>query len=93
MTSLKLMIFPGGLSWPVFVAQDRGLLEQQGLRVTSAETTDSVSQIKGLIAGDCDIVMTPFDNVLAYQEGQAGESLPIDPICSHSWVAFRPGCD
>ena len=79
MTPLKLVTFPGGLSWPVFVAQDRGLLEQQGLRVTSAETTDSVSQIKGLIAGDCEIVMTPFDNVLAYQEGQAGESLPIEP--------------
>ena len=39
MTPLKLVTFPGGLSWPVFVAQDRGLLEQQGLRVTCAETT------------------------------------------------------
>jgi TRAP-type uncharacterized transport system substrate-binding protein len=34
------------------------------------ETPGSVFQIEGLLAGDFDIAMTPFDNVVAYQEDQ-----------------------
>jgi ABC-type nitrate/sulfonate/bicarbonate transport system substrate-binding protein len=69
-TPLNLIIFPGGLSWPVFVAQDKGLFEKQGIAVKVTETPGSVFQIKGLLAGDFDIAMTPFDNVVAYQEDQ-----------------------
>jgi ABC-type nitrate/sulfonate/bicarbonate transport system substrate-binding protein len=69
-TPLNLIIFPGGLSWPVFVAQDKGFFEKQGLAVKVTETPGSVFQIKGLLAGDFDIAMTPFDNVVAYQEDQ-----------------------
>lgn len=68
--SLNLIIFPGGLSWPIFVAQDKGLFEKEGLAVKVTETPGSVFQIKGLVAGDFDIAMTPFDNVVAYQEDQ-----------------------
>jgi ABC-type nitrate/sulfonate/bicarbonate transport system substrate-binding protein len=68
--SLNLIIFPGGLSWPIFVAQDKGLFEKEGLAVKVTETPGSVFQIKGLLAGDFDIAMTPFDNVVAYQENQ-----------------------
>jgi ABC-type nitrate/sulfonate/bicarbonate transport system substrate-binding protein len=69
-TPLNLIIFPGGLSWPVFVAQDKGFFEKQGLAVKVKETPGSVFQIKGLLAGDFDIAMTPFDNVVGYQEDQ-----------------------
>jgi ABC-type nitrate/sulfonate/bicarbonate transport system substrate-binding protein len=69
-TPLNLIIFPGGLSWPVFVAQDKGFFDKEGLAVKITETPGSVFQIKGLLAGDFDIAMTPFDNVVAYQEGQ-----------------------
>jgi ABC-type nitrate/sulfonate/bicarbonate transport system substrate-binding protein len=34
------------------------------------ETPGSVFQIKGLVAGDFDIALTPFDNIVAYQEDQ-----------------------
>jgi len=67
---LNVIIFPGGLSWPIFVAQDKGLFAAQGLAVKVTETPGSVFQIKGLLAGDFDIAMTPFDNVVAYQEDQ-----------------------
>src|ERR1700761_7975226 len=67
---LNLVIFPGGLSWPVFVAQDKGFFDKEGLAVKITETPGSVFQIKGLLAGDFDIAMTPFDNIVAYQEGQ-----------------------
>jgi ABC-type nitrate/sulfonate/bicarbonate transport system substrate-binding protein len=69
-TPLNLIIFPGGLSWPVFVAQDKGFFEKQGIAIKVTETPGSVFQIKGLLAGDFDIAMTPFDNVVAYQEDQ-----------------------
>jgi ABC-type nitrate/sulfonate/bicarbonate transport system substrate-binding protein len=69
-TPLNVIIFPGGLSWPVFVAQDKGFFEKQGLAVKVTETPGSVFQIKGLLAGDFDIAMTPLDNVVAYQEDQ-----------------------
>src|ERR1700760_551518 len=67
---LNLIIFPGGLSWPVFVAEDKGFFEKRGLAVKVTETPGSVFQIKGMMAGDFDIAMTPFDNVVAYQEDQ-----------------------
>lgn len=67
---LNLIIFPGGLSWPVFVAQDKGFFDREHLSVKVTETPGSVFQIKGIMAGDFDIAMTPFDNVIAYREGQ-----------------------
>ena len=67
---VNVIIFPGGLSWPIFVAQDKGFFEKQGIAVKVTETPGSVFQIKGLLAGDFDIAMTPFDNVVAYQEDQ-----------------------
>src|ERR1700760_4479100 len=74
---LNLIIFPGGLSWPVFVAQDKGFFENEHLAVKVTETPGSVFQVKGIMAGDFDIAMTPFDNVVAYQEGQGETS--FDP--------------
>jgi ABC-type nitrate/sulfonate/bicarbonate transport system substrate-binding protein len=41
-TPLNLIIFPGGLSWPVFVAQDKGFFEKEGLAVKVTETPGSV---------------------------------------------------
>ena len=76
--ALRVSIFPGGLSWPIFVAQDRKLFEKEALAVVVTETPNSVYQIKGVMAGDFDIAMTPFDNVMAYDEGQ-GEVVLAPP--------------
>lgn len=76
---LNLIIFPGGLSWPVFVAQDKGFFDQQRLAVKVTETPGSVFQIKGLLAGEFDIAMTPFDNIVAYQEGQGEVGFETPP--------------
>jgi ABC-type nitrate/sulfonate/bicarbonate transport system substrate-binding protein len=78
-TPLNLIIFPGGLSWPVFVAQDKGLFEKAGLAVKATETPGSVFQVKGLLTGDFDIAMTPFDNVVAYQEDQGDVHFDTPP--------------
>lgn len=76
---LNVIIFAGGLSWPIFVAEDEGFFEQHDLSVTVTETPGSVFQIRGLIEGKFDIAMTPFDNVVAYQEGQGEVALDPTP--------------
>ncbi len=79
MTPLNVAIFAGGLSWPIYIAQDQGFFTRHGLDVQISEIQDSVSQITGLLARTYDIAMTPFDNVVAYQEGQGEISLDPEP--------------
>lgn len=67
---LRVVLFPGGSNWPLWVAQDKGLLAREQLSVTLTPTPNSVFQMKGLIQGDFDIAMTAIDNVIAYREGQ-----------------------
>ena len=73
---LNLIMFGGGLSWPLFVAQDQAIFARHGLEVHLTETPGSVFQMKGLYDGTFDVAMTPFDNVVAYDQGQ-GEA-PLD---------------
>jgi ABC-type nitrate/sulfonate/bicarbonate transport system substrate-binding protein len=74
MTPLRVIVFPGGFNWPLFVAEDRGLFAARGLAVTVTATPNSIFQLTSLIRGEFDIAMTAIDNVIAYQEGQ-GEAL------------------
>lgn len=98
-TTLNLVIFPGGLSWPVFVAREKGFFDQEHLAVKIAVTSGSVPQIRGILSGDYDIAMTPFDNVVAYQEGQGEITLDPPPdlfafmggISSSLRLIVRPG--
>ena len=76
---LRVIVFGGGLSWPVFVAEDLGFFEKHGLAVAVTETPGSVFQMIGLYEGKFDIAMTPFDNVVAYQEGQGETRLGGTP--------------
>src|SRR5438445_13265901 len=70
-------VFPGGFNWGIYVAQERGLFEKNGIRVTVQATPGSVAQMTGLSEGKFDIAMTAVDNIVAYVEGQ-GEA-PIGP--------------
>jgi ABC-type nitrate/sulfonate/bicarbonate transport system substrate-binding protein len=76
---LRVIVFAGGLSWPVFAAQDAGLFERHGLAVEVTETPGSLFQITNLYDGKFDVAMTPFDNLVAYQEGQGETILPGQP--------------
>lgn len=72
--ALKIIVFPGGFNWPLWVAQSKGFLAQRGLTVEITPTPNSTFQMKGVIDGDFDIAMTAFDNVVAYNLGQ-GEAV------------------
>jgi ABC-type nitrate/sulfonate/bicarbonate transport system substrate-binding protein len=67
---LKVVVFPGGFNWPLWVAQDKGLFARERLDVAITATPNSTFQMKGLIEGQFDIAMTAMDNVVAYREGQ-----------------------
>jgi ABC-type nitrate/sulfonate/bicarbonate transport system substrate-binding protein len=76
---LEVIVFPGGFSWPLWVAQDTGLFAREGLEVRLTPTPSSMFQLKNLIEGKFDIGMTAIDNVVAYQEGQGEAEVTVAP--------------
>jgi ABC-type nitrate/sulfonate/bicarbonate transport system substrate-binding protein len=78
LTPVRLIVFPGGFNWPVWVAQEKGLFAKNGLDVKVTPTPSSVFQLTNLIDGKFDIAMTAIDNLIAYREGQ-GEEPKIGP--------------
>jgi ABC-type nitrate/sulfonate/bicarbonate transport system substrate-binding protein len=67
---VRLIVFPGGFNWPVWVAQRRGFFARAGIEVAVTHTPGSVFQWTGLAQGDFDLAITLMDNVVAYREGQ-----------------------
>jgi ABC-type nitrate/sulfonate/bicarbonate transport system substrate-binding protein len=67
---ISVIVFPGGFNWPIWVAQEKGLFDRNGIAVTVTPTPDSKFQLTNLIDGKFDIAMTAIDNVIAYMEGQ-----------------------
>lgn len=70
MQTLRLIVFPAGFNWPVWVAREQGWFAWQGLDVEVTATPGSVYQLAGLVEGRFDIALTLVDNVIAYREGQ-----------------------
>jgi ABC-type nitrate/sulfonate/bicarbonate transport system substrate-binding protein len=75
---VRLIVFPGGHNWPLWVAQDQGFLGENGIELEITPTPGSVFQLTGLIDGRFDLAITLIDNVVAYREGQ-GEVPVIGP--------------
>ena len=67
---LKVVVFPGGFNWPIWVAAEKGFFAANGLSPTVTPTPNSQAQITGLINGEFDVAMTAIDNLVAYKEGQ-----------------------
>jgi ABC-type nitrate/sulfonate/bicarbonate transport system substrate-binding protein len=74
---LRVNVFPGGFNWPIFVAIENGFFSSQGITVELQATSGSIAQMTDFAAEQCDVVMTAFDNIVAYAEGE-GEA-PIGP--------------
>ncbi len=72
-------MFPGGFNWPIWVAQDKGFFEKNGVSVKVVPTPNSQFQLKNLIEGKFDIAMTAMDNVVAYSEGQGAAKVDVTP--------------
>ena len=78
-TPVRVMSFPGGANLPLWVAEDEGLFARQRLAVSVSPAPNSVELFRNLDAGQQDIAMAAFDNVVAYQEGQGEVTLSTPP--------------
>ena len=76
--TIRLLVFPGGFNWPVWVGIERGFFARHGVRLEVSLTPGSVFQFTELIAGRVDMGITLIDNVIAYREGQ-GEAPIVGP--------------
>ena len=74
-TNLDIIAFPGAPNLPIFVAQEKGLFEKEGVKVNLTTTPNSAFQAENLAAGKFHIAGTAFENVVAYQEGQGAVAL------------------
>lgn len=77
-TPLKVIVFPGGFNWPIWVAQEKGFFMESGVAIEVTPTPSSVFQLTSLIDGKFDIAITAIDNLIAYREGQ-GEEPRVGP--------------
>ncbi|MGE3246200.1 MAG: ABC transporter substrate-binding protein [Beijerinckiaceae bacterium] len=69
LTELKMYTFGSATNLPIWIAQDLGLFEKNGLKVVRETTKGSKMQMKALMDGKYQIVSTAFDNIVAYTEG------------------------
>ncbi|HZP86569.1 MAG TPA: ABC transporter substrate-binding protein, partial [Burkholderiales bacterium] len=77
--NMRVILFPGGATVPMWVAQEKGLFDKQGLAIELALTPSSVFLAESLMKGDQDVALATFDNVVGYQEGQGEVQLPQQP--------------
>jgi len=70
-TTIRMIGFGGISNLPIWVAQSRGLFAREGFSVDDTDTPGSIKQFRDIMGGNCDIVVTAIDNIVAYTEGQA----------------------
>jgi ABC-type nitrate/sulfonate/bicarbonate transport system substrate-binding protein len=71
---VSVVAFPSPHNWPIWVAQEKGYFDRNGIAVTLVAAPNSKFQLAGLIDGKFDVAMTGIDNVIAYMEGQGEAS-------------------
>src|SRR5262245_7148763 len=54
----------------IIVAEDKGFLKQENIRVEINTVTDSPTLLRNLIKGNYDLILNNADNVIAWAEGQ-----------------------
>jgi len=70
LAELPINAFAGASNLPIWVAQREGLFARRGIAVTLSSPAGSLDQFRGLIDGRYPIIVTAFDNVVAYRSGQ-----------------------
>ena len=67
---LRVIAFPGAPNLPIFAAIEHGDFAAAGVGVALTTTPSSVFQFEKFAAGEFDIAMSAYDNIVAYAEGQ-----------------------
>lgn len=74
---LTVAVFPGGFNWPLWIVKERGIDNALRLNIEIIGIRNSEEQMAGLQAGKFDIVMTGFDNVIAYSGRPTRKVAPL----------------
>lgn len=77
--TVNVVLFAGGSAMPIYVAQQKGFFEREGLVVNVRATPSSGYQMSNLIAGNFDIAGTAIDNLIAYMEGMGTAKITRTP--------------
>ena len=70
LTEIKMISFGSASNLPIWIAQDKGLFEKEGLKVERVTTRGSTEQFQDLMAGKYQFASTAFDNIVASAEGK-----------------------
>lgn len=87
---VRVMSFGGATNLPIWVAQEKGFFEKEGVKLIFKTTTGSIEQIREFYAGNFDVISTAFDNIVAYSEGQSDVALP-GPADMFAFVGIHGG--
>lgn len=77
--TVRIIAFPGAPNLPIFAAVEEGFFKDEGLDISFEMTPSSIYQAEQVAAGNFDVAMTAFDNVVAYGEGQGAAGPDVDP--------------
>ena len=58
---MRVIVFPGGFNWPLWVGLSQGFFAREGLDVKMVNTPNSTFQLTGLAKGDFEVAMTAID--------------------------------
>jgi ABC-type nitrate/sulfonate/bicarbonate transport system substrate-binding protein len=67
--TVQVNSFPSAANLPLWVGQREAMFQHEGLEVALSHPAGSVEQIKGLMDGKYQILVTALDNVVAYRDG------------------------
>lgn len=87
MTTLRVIVFPNTTVLALYVGETLEFFARNGLAIERTITPTSTFQITKLAAGDFDIAIGAFDNIVAYQEGQGAELLEDPDLFAFMGVA------
>jgi ABC-type nitrate/sulfonate/bicarbonate transport system substrate-binding protein len=88
-TKIDMIGFGGASNLPIWVAQDKGFFNKEGLEVKLDRTQGSIQQIQNMMADKYQIASTSIDNIIAYTEGQG--DVPIDNFDMVAFMGVHSG--
>lgn len=79
LAELQVNAFPGASNLPIWIAQREGMFARRGIEVTLSNPKGSLDQFKGMIEDRYPVIVTSFDNVLAYHSGRGAAEIGAIP--------------
>lgn len=79
MAELQINAFSGASNLPIWIAQREGMFARRGITVALSSPKGSLDQFKGLVEARYPVIVTAFDNVIAYHSGQGPAEIGAIP--------------